>query len=358
MNAFQELLTLDLADHAVAQINERFPGGVFATDFRLATGKQGSIDGWLSWKDQNIPVRILERGVGFARARDAYVELLRKYQTGLLVLPPLGHELRKKLTDAQINFLDTAGNCYVQLSELHLLIDQQEGTAPVVPTGKAFETGGLKLIHTTFLQPNLLEQPYRSISEQVGVSTGSLSTIFEDLRQRGFVAEVAKKRKLTNGRELVRHWAYGYVDGLRPKLHRGYFKSINGDLIERAQLLGANELLLGGPYGAMMRGDYLSSQTPTVYTRLRISELTRRYGLRPCDECKGSDTVEVLQPFWIVNNRSQEYLDRNILNHLIADSLLIYGDLLSSFDPRLLDAAEHLLEHDIRDQFGQFGLQW
>ncbi|WP_187271140.1 type IV toxin-antitoxin system AbiEi family antitoxin [Neolewinella aurantiaca] len=273
----------------------------------------------------------------------------------LFLLPHLELKHRLELEENNINYIDTAGNCNVDLPGVKLLVNVRDD-APVDPpySGVAFQRKGVILLYHFLVAPQLVGASYRTISEQTGVSTGAISGILDDLRKQGFLIEVEGKRTLHNLRGLIERWAYAYLWVLRPSLHRGYFRSRDGDLIERAQLSGINDrLLLGGQYAVMMLGDYLSSENTVIYSSLRLSELSKRYGLRPVGKDQSETDTELLSPFWHFEVSPQETWHQSFT----AD-ILTYADLLLSHDSRVLEAAQKYLNHEIRDRFQNAGLQW
>jgi hypothetical protein len=273
----------------------------------------------------------------------------------LFLLPHLELSARLELQESGINYVDTAGNCNVDLPGIKLLVNVRDDN-PVVPpySGKAFQRKGIILLYHFLAFPTLMSASYRTIKEQTEVSTGAISGIMEDLRGQGFLAEKDGKPVLTNVRSLIERWAYAYLEVLRPSLHRGFMRSRDGELIANAQLMGINDrLFLGGQYAVMMLGKYLSSQQTMIYTALRISELSERYALRPVGKDRTEEDVELLLPFWNTEIRA----DTGYETSFTAD-ILTYADLLLEHDSRVLEAAQKFLDHEIRNRFQDAGLQW
>lgn len=274
----------------------------------------------------------------------------------VFLLRHLDTAARLRLKAEGVNYVDVAGNCFLSLYGIRAVINIRD-VDPVKPpyTGKAFQKKGLVLLFHFLAFPKLTEANYRELQEQTGVSIAATSGIIHDLKAQGFIMDRDGKQVLHNVRELIRRWAYAYLEVLRPSLHRGFMRSRNGDLIAQAQLMGVNDrLFLGGQYAAMMLGDYLSSQNTVVYTSLRLSELSQRYNFRPVGKDREENDVELLLPFW-----NTEIDPINSFNKLFTADVLTYADLLlNDADSRVLEAAEKFLNDEIRNRFQNAGLQW
>lgn len=271
------------------------------------------------------------------------------------LLPHLELSARLELQENGVNYVDTAGNCNVELPGIKLLVNIRDEDPVVVPySGKAFQRKGIVLLYHFLVFPTLASASYRTIEEQTGVSTGTISGVIDDLRGQGFLEEKDGTRVLANIRSLIERWAYAYLEVLRPSLHRGFMRSRDGGLIAHAQLMGINDrLFLGGQYAVMMLGEYLSSHRTVVYTTLRISELNERYDLRPVGKDLNEKDIELLTPFWNTEIRT----DTGYKTSFTAD-ILTYADLLLEHDNRVLEAAQRFLDHEICDRFKNTGLQW
>jgi hypothetical protein len=90
-----------------------------------------------------------------------------------------------------------------------------------------------------------------------------------------------------------------------------------------------------------------------IYTALRISELSKRYALRPVGKDRTEEDAELLLPFWNTEVRA----DSGYETSFTAD-ILTYADLLLEHDSRVLEAAQRFLDHEICNRFKDAGLQW
>jgi len=314
-----------------------------------------SYDGKLSIGPAKILIEVKSRLNGIREVLNR-AKLHPKDELPLLfLLPHMELSSRLELQENEINYVDTAGNCNVDLPGIKLLVNVRDEN-PVVPpySGKAFQRKGIILLYHFLAFPTLTSASYRTIKEQTGVSTGAISGIMEDLRGQGFLGEHEGKPVLINIRALIGRWAYAYLEVLRPSLHRGFMRSRDGELIANAQLMGINDrLFLGGQYAVMMLGNYLSSKKTVIYTGLRISELSERYDLRPVGKDRTEEDVELLRPFWNTEIRSSTGYETSFTS-----DILTYADLLLDHDSRILEAAQRFLDHEIYDRFKNAGLQW
>jgi|GEM_PF-6439151 len=350
---------IDILDHGVLQLQALFTNGfkvkVITAD---EPGSKHKVNGTLQLNGTDYPcVAITHRGI--APLRDLNAGWKREEKTAPIFFVSLldGAE-RVACRKEGIHFVDTQGNCFLDLPGCHISVSEDHPPQHrLMPTGKAFQTGGLLFLLAIYREPELLNQPYRKISTATGISTGALTAIFEDLRANDFLREDPQSGSfsLLNELDLVRRFAYNYLTDVRPKLSRGMFYFATEDTLERLKNTGAEvPLLMGGQHAASIRGKYLSSPFFTLYTDARIVELAKSYRIVPVGTKVKSDrlTVEIFNTF---GGRHAVGQNGNIS---LVNDLLIYADLLNSHDVRVLDAAERLLTHEISDKFRENWLRY
>lgn len=272
------------------------------------------------------------------------------------IVPYMDRKARELCRQHHINYLDSSGNCRLVFDHFVMVIER-DGVAPGLPLtqGRAFQANGLKLLHYFYEQPHLLQTSYRELSTTTGISTGAISGILEDLRAEDFYKKSKQGNRLRRGHQLVQRWAYAYLDRVKPKLYRATLRQTNPELLEQIERTGAQDgVLLGGERAATARSGYLISPNYLLYSDLRLAELFERYELVPFN--KMSEDSSYREVYHIFPPLPAALPVRKKLDLPIVGDLLIYADLLSSDDVRVLEAANHLLEHEIQDHFRQCGL--
>lgn len=132
----------------------------------------------------------------------------------IFITPHLSPAQALSLRQQGCHYLDATGNAFVQAAGLYLLI---EGQTPILTSPTPSPPVGLRLLYYLLSEPQLLQAPYRTISQRADVALGSVSAFFTDLRQQGLIWEEPHRRVL-NTDALLARWVKDYADLLRPTL--------------------------------------------------------------------------------------------------------------------------------------------
>jgi hypothetical protein len=264
----------------------------------------------------------------------------------LVIADQIGHTHANMLIKAGVAFLDTAGNAFLDLPGLHLVVTGRSATTPIQRPnpGRAFQPTGLSLVFAFMTDPfldadpakALINQPYRSITQQTGVSLGSIGWILGDLQDAGFVVMDGKIRLLVDRKALLQKWVGNYVDRLRPKQPRRCYSAPSPDWWETINLDAPNQLW-GGEVAAAKLTGFLVPQIVTVYARLPANNLILDAGLR----LDSDGDVDIIDPFW----RNW----RNAAHRDCTHPLLVYADLLASDVDRNIEAARRVYHDHLRN---------
>ena len=257
------------------------------------------------------------------------VLLLTRYVT-----PNMAEELRKK----GIQFLDTAGNAYLNAPPLFIFV---KGNRPAMAIGaektkRAFQPSGLQVLFAFLLRPSLATAPYREIANTADVALGTVGWVVRDLKELGYLVDMGHRgRRLARKSELLDRWVTAYPEQLRPKLLIGRLRAANPNWQEETGDLSLLGACWGGePAAARMTGQ-LRPQTVTVYTREDADGFILRNKLRKDPQ----GNIEILKTFWDVATQ-KEYGDQ-------APPLVVYADLLATADPRNIEIAKMIYEQKI-----------
>jgi len=114
----------------------------------------------------------------------------------LLFAPYITTTIAKQCRDLHIEFLDMAGNTYLEAPGLYVFItgEKPEGlTATIMGTGGGGTATAHRVVFALLCKPELLNAPYREIVDAAGVALGAIGWVFFDLEGRGLIAGKQKK---------------------------------------------------------------------------------------------------------------------------------------------------------------------
>jgi len=263
--------------------------------------------------------------------------LLQTQGTGLptvIATEYVNPRMAETLITKNIPFLDTAGNALINADDVFVYVtgrkvptEQRKAKAPT----RAFRTAGLKLILTILNDPPLLNAKYREIAYVTNVALGTITNVFKDLEELGFLQTIGDHRRLRKIDDLIHKWADAYIEKTREKLVIGRY---TGDFAAQwpdvdLAPLGA---WWGGEVAAAKITGYLTPETTTIYVKPPPGRLQAKLGLRK--DPKGN--IELLKAFWPPK--------MNVTRRDCAPFLVVYADLLAIGDDRTIETARMLYE--------------
>lgn len=181
----------------------------------------------------------LKRTLSAPRLEHMLLQLAR-YSRGtnakpLLLSDYISPQLADRLIQANVNFVDAAGNVYIQWpGKLHIQIQgQRPKKLPETRTERLSQPSGLKLLFALLAQAPAISKSYRDLARVSGVALGSVAWIIRDLKAQGYLAQTKKEVwQLTPKRKLLDLWIGGYGGRLRPKLLLGRYQAPESQLEE------------------------------------------------------------------------------------------------------------------------------
>ena len=231
-----------------------------------------------------------------------------------------------------INVVDSSGNCKIEAKQLFINIIGQKSTPIKQPKGKAFNEAGLKAVFYFLLNDTNINQPYRQISNNTGLSLGTITNVVEELLYEKFVIKTSKGRILKNKRALLDTWQVHYNQTLKPKLLLKTMEFVDSDSRKDWELIALPDgVCWGGEGGAYLTNKYLSPEQFDIYTEGPSINLMMTRKMR----FEENGSIHVYQKFW----RSQ--------HERVAPMILIYADLMGSGNSRCIEAAQKLIENGI-----------
>lgn len=309
------------------------------------------VDGTFDLDGDRVPF-IVKEELTLSQLKLLYKRELKSFKQLLLLLGYSNEEQREYCREQKINFLDQAGNCFINLPALRVAVDGIPNNRLSRTANRGFQKSGLKLLYAFVRTPGLLQLPFKNISESVGIAKGTVGEAMTDLRKAGFLEDHEGSRVLVNGRKLIEKWAFAYSELLRPTLQRGFYNYLGENIVKDIfENDSKYQVYYSGTHAADRRGNYLKGFDAIIYTDIRVSELRVKLNLVPMNKKSSIETIEVLQTIEPVNGIPMDY------DHLVGD-LILYADLINVNDARVLDAAEKLLNNEIRSRFLQNGFRW
>lgn len=270
---------------------------------------------------------------------------------GLLVADYINPNMADKLKNAEVQFLDTVGNAYInQKPNLYIYI---KGNKPKIDankterikTGKAFQPSGLKVIFAFLKNKDLINAPYRHIADNAQVALGTVGWVIRDLKAQGFILEGIKKkgRELTKINLLVDKWAEAYPLKLKEKYKIGKFTTENTDWWEKIKIEQYHGIW-GGEIAAAKYSHYLNPKHGIVYIKKKnMAALLKTARLRKLEAYEISNTeIELIEPFW----KWEKEVIGNPKHNFLAHPIITYADLIETGEARNLETAKR-----IRDEY-------
>lgn len=252
------------------------------------------------------------------------------------IFPKIKEELRKR----NIAYLEANGNIFLNNDEIYLYID---GNPPIdlksKTTNRAFTKTGLKVIYQ-FLTKDCINSTYRKIAELTDTGIGTLNTVFNGLKEEGFLIQLTKNElQIENKKKLLDQWVMEYEKRLKPTLAIGTFRFLNKDDFynwKNIPLKKGKTIWGGEPAGDILT-NYLRPEEFTLYTNEEISDLMKNYRLVP--DIEGN--IKVFKQFW-----REEQENTNTVHPLLA-----YADLINKGDRRCTETAQKIYDEYLQDQF-------
>ena len=248
-------------------------------------------------------------------------------------------DLRRKLRELNINYLDISGNTYIKYPNLFLFIENNKShTAEVYKKNiekHELTKNGLLLVFQLLKDPSLIQATYRKMAEVANISLDSVHKTVHTLKALGYILPLDdKKDYLTNLPKLLEHWVINYETKLKPILYRGRYRCLaNTDW--RNIELDANSKW-GGEAAAEILTDYLKASTLYLYTKDERSELMKKYRLIP-------DTLGNIIVF-------NHFTKVDEFNTQTVSPLIVYADLINSTDYRNQETAQIIYEKFVQNK--------
>ena len=247
----------------------------------------------------------------------------------MLIVGDISPQNLMKFAEEGFNVLDHAGNCYINIPPLYILITGQKLVKPKETVKKVFNDSAIKLIFYFLLDKSNIAKPYRKIVEETGFSIGTIKNVIEKMTLRHHIIKTSKGRVLMDWRKLLDDWQVAYNQTLKPKLFLNKMTLVKPERIKNwKDTKLPQDACWGGESGANLTDGYLIPEIHTIYTGGDSNEIIRTSRILPSSEGE----ILVYKKFWT-----------GIEENHIAPKILIYADLMGTANSRCLDAAKRIM---------------
>ena len=247
----------------------------------------------------------------------------------MLIVGDISPQNLMKFAEEGFNVLDHAGNCYINIPPLYILITGQKLVKPKETVKKVFNDSAIKLIFYFLLDKSNIAKPYRKIVEETGFSIGTVKNVIEKMTLRHHIIKTSKGRVLMDWRKLLDDWQVAYNQTLKPKLFLKKMSLVKPERIKNwKDTKLPQDACWGGESGANLTDGYLIPEIHTIYTGGDSNEIIRTSRILPSSEGE----ILVYKKFWT-----------GIEENHIAPKILIYADLMGTANSRCLDAAKRIM---------------
>jgi len=340
----------DIVDAAVAQLNRQTNLGAKLTllERNIMKNTAKAVDGQLTLPITQTTINIeckkwvnkanLPRLLANIRAHDPETQTM-------LVTEYVNPNLAEQLKDVGIQFLDTAGNAFINQLPVYIDIQGKKPTKPhqevtlTKQMGKAFQPKGMKVVFMLLTHPELVNAPMRTIADTAEVALGTVKQVMDDLHYQRFIVRKGDKGKVVaDTKALLDKWLDAYPTTMQAKLNQTLFAT---DSPEQLKTVDANDFdgLWGGEFAAERYDHYLKAKDFLIYLKPeQNSAFLKAARLRkPAVNEVPENRVMVVEPPFDMKN-----IQGNLTG--LVHPLLVYANLITSTDPRNMDAAKRLYD--------------
>lgn len=276
--------------------------------------------------------------------RDQLSTFKFQHDGAVLITRALSAVMADQCRQLGIQFLDSAGNCYLNQPGLFVLVSgQKDAAANHVATLRGLTPAALRLMFAVLGKPSLLGTTVRHMADVAAISHGAAGTALRMLEETGLIGKnTTGQRMLVAPGRWLDAWTEGYLGRLRPKLDTYRMSApiplastLDGlspalhEMIKYGGETAAANLALGLKPGALTL--YIDMRQPHVMRDL-VQELKLRRD--------SAGKIELVEMFWNT---------RELPSFPNVPDALIYADLIGSGDERNLEIAATLKARIIDD---------
>ncbi|WP_158559101.1 type IV toxin-antitoxin system AbiEi family antitoxin [Deminuibacter soli] len=248
----------------------------------------------------------------------------------LLIARYIPKPLKDNFKSLGINYLEAAGNCYIQAKGIFIYVaDQKVTPTREAATGKLWNATGLKFMMAVINNPALLNASYREIATAAGIALGNIGPLLDELQQGGYTNTKGNVERLVSRDKLITRWTEMFHAIIRPKLQKGRFRFLRTENAATWQDINDTDIYWGGEPGAALLTGHITPENFTLYSGKPGNELLKLLGMVP----DNNGNIVLLDKCWGTLPGAAPGT---------APALLIYADLAHGLDSRNKELAERI----------------
>lgn len=268
--------------------------------------------------------------------RDQLLSFKHRHDGAVLITRELSRKMAEQCRELGIQFIDHAGNCYLQQPGLFVFVTGLKETSKPGPAStRGFTPATLRVVFAVLTCPPILNSNVRRIAEVASISHGAAGSALILLEEAGFFTSASSGRRiLAMPERWLDAWTEGYLGRIRPKLQK-YRMSAPVPISAVLEKISPQyrEVVLGGEAAAAARESGLKPGTITLYIDLRdpavMRDLVQELKLRRDPEGK----IELVDMFWNA---------RELSGFPTVPAALMYADLIGTGEQRTMEIAAEL----------------
>ncbi|CAM2146012.1 putative HTH crp-type domain-containing protein [Pararobbsia alpina] len=260
----------------------------------------------------------------------------------VLVASFVSTKTAESLIGHSIEFMDTAGNAYLQKPGLTVMVTSRPKPHGVVTrsSSKATFRRGLEITFVLLVHPTALHQTLQRIADLAGAAVSTTKGVIDDLMKRGTLSLRSGKRWFPNRGKASEEWMANYASMLRPQLTSTRFTSSDPKWWRDFDFAKHHALLGGEPAAEVLTGEMKARDVTLYVDPEHQSALVKQARLR----ADPNGEIEIIEPFW-----RGWYKPEANLQQPIVPPLLICADLMRTSDERNLELAKRIYDEFLRD---------
>jgi hypothetical protein len=191
------------------------------------------------------------------------------------------------LLDENIEFIDSAGNMYLNNTATYILIRGKRHPKEKISFSLQITYNTLKLIYILLKTPKIFESSSKELANAADLTTRTVNQTLKNLYQLGYLQRQRNGNyRIANYTKLLERWEIGYYETLRPKLLLATFTTIGERKFSQVSdsivdLAKEQDFLIGGELGAAILTSYLNPIGATLHTLDNHRLIAAKLKLKP-----------------------------------------------------------------------------
>jgi hypothetical protein len=261
----------------------------------------------------------------------------------ILFAPYVGRKMAQYLAGKRVNFMDLAGNCYIEVGKEYLAMVEGRTPLPKAAVGRGLGVAGNQVLFAILARPHILNEPVRQVAAVAGVGKTAVANTLLRLEEEGLIGKGKQHRIILNRKEILERWLVGYVNMVRPRLILGNFRTADldpGQLEAKIEkhLTGQIEWAWGGGAAAFRLDHYYRGEETILHLTKGFEKLPMLLQAIP----DRNGFLAVLLP-------PGPLAFEGIIQRTV-HPLLVYTQLMASDDKRAIDAAKRIEQRFLLDE--------